>query len=70
MRLRAAQPLKLKVYDVLAVTSLTPVWAIMLCADRAVSGGELGFCHTHTLTQMNTHIDIFRSIQIELRLDF
>lgn len=70
VRLCAAQPLKLKVYEVLAVTSLTPDWPITLRADRAVSGGELGFGPTHTLTQMNTQTYIVRSIQIELRLDF
>ncbi len=55
VRLSAVQPLKLKVYEVLAVTSLTPDWPITLCADRAVSGGELGFGPTQTYMRARTH---------------
>lgn len=55
VRLSAVQPLKLKVYEVLAVTSLTPDWPITLCADRAVSGGELGFGPTQTYMRTHTH---------------
>lgn len=60
VRLSAAQLLKLKVYEVLAVTSLTLVWPICsVQTDRAVSGGELRFsapptppphAQIHTLT--------------------
>ncbi len=59
VRHSAVQPLKLKVYEVLAVTALTPDWPITLCADRAVSGGELGFghIHTHTHTHSQKHLD-------------
>lgn len=56
VRLSSAQPLKLKVYEVLAVTSLTPDWPITLRADRAVSGGELGFGPTHNNTNEYTNV--------------